>query len=77
MYDSEEHVDSPPCKKNKCILYPSCLTKEVIGCILLREYYDCMVFRYLHLANRNARTFATIHQVLPKLITIKARDACV
>ena len=29
-----------PCKKDKCILYPSCVSKHMIECIPLREYYQ-------------------------------------
>jgi hypothetical protein len=29
-----------PCKKDKCILYPSCVSKHMIDCIPLREYYQ-------------------------------------
>ena len=74
---SKEHVTLPPCKENKCISYPSCITKKIINCILLREYYDGMIYRYCELGNRNAKTFAIIHEVLPNLITIRAFNDCV
>lgn len=77
MSNSKEHVTLPPCRETKCISYPSCLTKKVIGCIILREYYDDMINKYRPLANRNAKTFSIIHTVLPKLVTIRARNVCV
>ena len=76
MLNSKEHVTLPPCKKNKCILYPSCIAKETINCIFLRDYYDDMIDKYRPLANRNAKTFAIMHEVLPNLKTLRARNVC-
>ena len=43
MYDSKKYVNPPndiqiPCLTEKCILFPTCLNKTVIGCSKLMEY---------------------------------------
>lgn len=47
MYDSKKYVVIPndqiiPCLIDKCILFPTCLNKTVIGCSKLVEYVSSL-----------------------------------
>lgn len=47
MYDSQKYVNPPndiqvPCLTEKCILFPSCLNKKIIGCSKLVDYVSSL-----------------------------------
>ena len=66
-----------PCKRQKCISYPSCVSKPEINCIHVRDLYDMIIKDNCELANRTAKAFAILHHTLPNLRTIKAKNDCV
>jgi len=71
MHNSE-YIELP-CKIEKCIAYPSCVSKEKITCMYLRDTYDSIIKANQQLANRTAKAFAIIHQTLPNLQSITSR----
>jgi len=64
----------PPCKIDKCICYPSCVTKKDIVCQILKDYYIQMHITNAHLANCNSKCWGNIRTVLPNLITVRTDD---
>jgi len=65
------HHSRLPCKRYKCLKYPSCFTKKVIDCDILREYYEALMEDNIGLANRVSNTWGNIRLVLPNLLTIQ------
>ena len=59
-----------PCKKTRCLKYPSCISKEVIDCNILRAYYEYLHGQNEGLANRTSKIWGNIRLVLPNLLTI-------
>jgi len=62
-----------PCKIEKCIAYPSCVSKKRVTCMKLRDFYDHIIKENSQLANRTAKAFSIIHQTLPNLRSITSQ----
>jgi hypothetical protein len=60
-----------PCKTNKCLKYPSCISLNVVDCDILRDIYMTLMNENKGLANRTAKTWGTIRMTLPNVLTIK------
>ena len=67
-----------PCKANKCILFPVCISRRDIVCDDLRSFYHHVV---IHTAEFNCpdknkeriTVWETIKQTLPNLSTLKGK----
>jgi len=58
-----------PCKKLKCITYPSCMTKKHIRCIWMIEYYD-----YLRQQYSRKASWEKIRKQLPNMFSMDITD---
>ncbi len=64
---------TPPCKRMKCLKYPSCISREVVECDILRAWYETLMNDNKKLANRASKTWGTLRMILPNLLTIKGK----
>jgi len=67
-----------PCKKNKCILYPVCISKRDIVCDALRTFYHYTVIRSSEFncpdKNEASQTvWQSLKNFLPNLSTLKGK----
>ena len=58
-----------PCKKDKCLLYPSCMNKHNIKCIWMIEYYDSLRHQY-----SRSRSWQLIRIQLPNILSMVVND---
>ena len=59
-----------PCIKNKCILYPVCMSKPVIDCSPLKQFYITNFDPEAQILHEANRLWDLIHKYLPSVSVI-------